>query len=634
MPDDRALDAVWVALERGDVVGAEEAAERVENLTFRQRARLDAVGAARGRVGALATARALDGEAWHAARYDASAERARERLSERVRRADDEPGVWLEWGRRSLDVDGRRVGAWRAEDLQPGLIEAWLLTVDAHLLEGELEEADAELSRLEEVASDLARVRWARRRWQWAVGQRHALTLGVIDDIALGLATPSSLATLGEILATSPHHDLVEPAIDALLVAAGEAGDLWRAESARQLALGYAAQGRWEVAVEWLARLATLDPVDARRLDMWRAAARGVAPTSNTAEIAARRLASAWRAYATASYRDAVERGISRDLDAFIEYLDLAAEQIPDAPRLAWLPRTSFGVVGEMIDTTPLRTALPNTFLIGGKALGLPSDLTWYDELERLTVPMPAALDAADTYLRHLVREARVPGVLVWSGRAITGAGLHRTVFLDVDAIMRQTARTVPASLTLPVQPWPIGGPLDIDLLDLAEPLDIADRLRAAVRAECASPDDYLALLVDEVAVHEEKHIADASEALTGSLGDTLGLVFNVGLLPSSVRAALEERAQLHALRNAREPRLALASMIDFLPVEGARERSEHAVGYRDVLAAFLAVLDAEAWPGAVALTELGLDRDHVLLHQLDRLDVETLRAIARAIPD
>lgn len=624
--DDPALDRVWLAVRRGDAAGAAEAAASVRDPDLRRRAELDALGVADGRVGAWRAA----GETWQAARFDASDERARSRLSRHLRDDAGSAVLWLEWARRSPRADERRVGAWKALESSPGLLEGWLWTIEADLASQEFETADERIAELEALLPDAARVRWARRRWQWALGRRHAVAEGLILDLADGLATPSGLATLLEAVTSVVDPAAVERALEAVH-AADAPGDRWRRERARVLAELSAARGAWDDAAAWLERAESSEPRDARRLEAWRAAASQQIDAHDPERVAALRLAGAWRAYATDSYWAALDGGDSRDLDAFVAHVDRAVEQIPDAPRLAWLPRTSFGVVGEMLDTSPLRVALPGCFVIGGKALGLPSDMAWYDEVaaDDLTIA-----DTDVVYRRHLVREPRVPGVLVWQGRGITGAGLHRTVFLDVDAIGRDARSRPPRSLDAPLVPAPVGGPLDVDRFDLREPLDVAARLRRAVLDDAGSLEVFEELAVDEVAVHEERHLLDADDVLAGSFADAVDLVLDVGVLPASVRPALERRAQLHALRHAREPRLALASMVDFLPVEGAGLQSEHAVGYRDVLEGFLDVLDREAWEGARPLAELGLDRDHVLVHQLPRLDVETIRAIAVAIPD
>lgn len=628
-PDDERLDRVWLAVRRGHADGARRAAAEVADPVFARRARLDALAVEGGRVAALTEA----GHSWHAARFDASAVRARRRLARELRRDRSSAAAWLEWARRATTPDERRTGAWEAERVAPGHVEARLWGVEADLQAGDLEAADEGLAELEETHGELARVRWARRRWQRATGRVHAAALGVLDDLAAGVAIPAGVATLVEGVLAQVDAAAVDRALEALAAADGVDGTAWHTERLRGLAELHAARGEWARAADALERAGPRDPFDDRRIARWRDAAAGRLAPLDPERVAALRLAGAWRHLATASYRDVVDGAASRDLDAFVAFVDRAADQIPDAPRLAWLPRVTFGLVGEMLDTSALRKTLPGAFVVGGKALGLPSDVTWYDEVDAVDVDVVLDEGAA-SYRRHLVREPRVPGALVWSGRAITGAGLYRTVFLDVDRIAGGLRRPPEASLAAPPAPRPVGGPLDIDRFDVAEPLDVADRLRAAVRAEAGGAEAYEALAIDEIAVHEERHILDAQGVLSGSTGDLLGLVLDVGVLPRAVRAGLERRAQLHALREARAPRLALASIVDMLPVEGAALDSEHAVGYRDVLAAFLDVLDREAWPGARPLDELGIRRDHVLLHQLPRLDGETIRAIARAIPD
>jgi hypothetical protein len=99
------------------------------------------------------------------------------------------------------------------------------------------------------------------------------------------------------------------------------------------------------------------------------------------------------------------------------------------------------------------------------------------------------------------------------------------------------------------------------------------------------------------------------------------------------VRAEVERRAQLAALQQATDPRIALAQAVDCLPVEGPRADSEHARGHAALVGDLIAVLDRGDWTGAQPLETWGLRRDRMLLQQLHLLPPEVLRAVACAIP-
>src|SRR5687768_7260123 len=71
-PDDGHVDAVWAALQRGELDRAAQAAARIEDVTLRTRAELDVRAARDGRAAAYLAARGTD--SWLAARFAASDE--------------------------------------------------------------------------------------------------------------------------------------------------------------------------------------------------------------------------------------------------------------------------------------------------------------------------------------------------------------------------------------------------------------------------------------------------------------------------------------------------------------------------------------------------------------------------------
>jgi hypothetical protein len=162
------------------------------------------------------------------------------------------------------------------------------------------------------------------------------------------------------------------------------------------------------------------------------------------------------------------------------------------------------------------------------------------------------------------------------------------------------------------------------------------NRISVHSRADAGSDEIYWERLLDALAWHERKHIEDFQDFMDRGIGGKLMLLMQGGLLPlpSAIRARIERRAQLNALRNCIDPRIPLARCIAALPVEGARRASEHASGYAMLMAEFVAAIDAGAFEGGEDLAQLDLSRELVLLQQLDRLSPESVRAVARALSD
>jgi hypothetical protein len=221
----------------------------------------------------------------------------------------------------------------------------------------------------------------------------------------------------------------------------------------------------------------------------------------------------------------------------------------------------------------------------------------------------------------------RVPGYAASRGARFAGAGLDRFVFLDLDQVARDAgrARDLPEDALLA---WPAAGALQ--RRDLSEPLETAERLSEAARS--AADAAYGQRVLEALSIHERRHIIDVREFFDGGMFQQLSDVISAGLLPGAVRAEVERRAQLDALREATDPRIPLAHAISYLPLEGQATRSEHARGYAELVADFLVVLDEESWEGAQPLESYGLNRDRVLVQQLDKLPLEVIRDIARSI--
>jgi hypothetical protein len=374
--------------------------------------------------------------------------------------------------------------------------------------------------------------------------------------------------------------------------------------------------------VRWQARLAGVEPPPVPlelRLD-------ATADRPRSPALLEKRLADEWDLAARACYERA-DKGDGVGLDEFVELLDAAAAGLPGAPELGDLPRRDFGLFGEMLDTQPLRDALPAAVVLCGKALTLPADIAWFDLQSCRSRELP---DGFGPYEECLVRHARVSGYAASRGAAITGAGIDPLVWIDLDQMEREDRGSRLAPVGPPLMALPAAG--REQRRDLSEPLDVARWIDEAVRQQ--SGVRYAELLLDALRQHEQQHILDFRRFTALGPGGKLALLLSGGLLPGAVQAEIERRAQLHALRTAADPRLALAHAVSHLPVEGEARGEPHAAGYAELVTEFVRRLDDGDWTASRSVSELGLDPRRNLLQQLHLLDAGTVRAIALAMDD
>jgi hypothetical protein len=253
-------------------------------------------------------------------------------------------------------------------------------------------------------------------------------------------------------------------------------------------------------------------------------------------------------------------------------------------------------------------------------------------------------------------------------GASISGAALHEGYWIDYDAVRRERDRWAAFQRAY----GHLGGDLlGADLADgsrveralaarglaLLSPgehpearraerrdastlLGQADRVRLAVLRDRARAlrhppqDGSLPPLVslDELALltslHEEGHLCDRTRFLPLSrhLGQALRFLAASGFSPARVARRLEYRAELSALCEAPDPRVALVAILD--AAEGSSSGiTPHAQAYRELLADLLAVLDREIERDAKRWPEIR--PNFVLAHQLHWLPAERLRELA-----
>jgi len=631
--DDVAIDRVWVALACGDLAGAERAAGLIDDADYRDRARWDLAARQLGR-GAV-VARCLDeGSPW-AGRFLASPSAARGILEGACEDESPRPALLVEQARRSGSSSRREALARRVVGLSPGGPEGLALYIESLQQRGRWTEAALRLDD----APDTARLRLARRRLDLAAGRLDAVVRGLLDDVESGQVVPESLETLVEILSRVPFPDHEQRTLE-LLESQSPRGETlertWRAVTAR---LG----ARRHLLAEAAGLMGSLEarrPVDERRRQRWLARA-GEPPREPTGRLELeldarprrvegeallqRRLADEWGLAARATYQGVVA-GDQLELDGFAEQLDEAASHLGQVPRLGDTPRREFGFMGAMFDTAVLAERLPGALVVGGKALGLPPEITWYDLLAREDVPLPG--DGGEVFLECQVTRQRIPGFAASLGARFAGAGLHHVVFIDLDQVVLEVRNTRRPLAGPPVAARPATG--RAERRSLAEPLECWRRLVDATRA--ASGDDYEMAVLEALTIHERRHILDTQDFLKRGFFGRVGALVGAGLLPGSVRAEVERRAQLDAMRQAGDPRIPLAECVSFMPAEGRRGEGEHAQGYAALLREFLSILDRGAWEGARPLVHYGIDRERVLIQQLHLLPPEIVRAIANAV--
>src|SRR5262249_8654636 len=131
--------------------------------------------------------------------------------------------------------------------------------------------------------------------------------------------------------------------------------------------------------------------------------------------------------------------------------------------------------------------------------------------------------------------------------------------------------------------------------------------------------------MVDLTALHEEGHLTDRTRflPLAQKWPRVLLLLLRNGFSPRAVARELEYRAQLVALCEAAEPRLALS---DCLADESVGGPLPHAEAYRALTTDFLRILDREI--DSVP----SLSREHYLVYQLHLLSGDDVRRIALAL--
>jgi hypothetical protein len=223
---------------------------------------------------------------------------------------------------------------------------------------------------------------------------------------------------------------------------------------------------------------------------------------------------------------------------------------------------------------------------------------------------------------------------LDFQGGRLSGAALPDGVWLDADAARHEDAalrlvRRADAALVARAReagkaPPAPDGPEGVLAMD--DPAGLSLRL-ALDHVERAGTSPWASFAVLEA--HESAHVFDLERHLPVARGlpATLSLLARSGLSLDVAESRLEGRAQLSAVVESGEPRLAVLDLVGSLPSH-ERAPEAHERGYRDVVARLLRTLYARSdrYPA--------IDPSRKLLPQLDRLTPREWVELAVAIDE
>lgn len=370
------------------------------------------------------------------------------------------------------------------------------------------------------------------------------------------------------------------------------------------------------------------------------------------------------------------------DLDGFLaavsELLARIAADLGSAPwcsGIAASPRIGYSVVGSVVHPGPTFSGLDEQLGLGraGEPVGgwaeLCSRLGRFGLLGELggkpDVTVLRKLCCCHERGAHLgtafegsafwCEGADVPGRAARRGAAIAGAALHEGYYVDLAPLRRTQARwaalasgyegegararveEVLAQRALPLLLEPGDDP-STERTATAPVLGAAQRLRLQLLLErgpgsAGAPLGEMTLeeLCELTAVHEQGHLCDRTRfyPLHENLGQGLRFLWDSGFSAARIAQRLEYRAQLVALCELPDPRLALVDLLDAAEA-GGRGITPHAAAYVELLRDLMRRLelertrDPEAWPD--------IDPDRMLIEQLRRIPPERLRALGYAV--
>ena len=343
-------------------------------------------------------------------------------------------------------------------------------------------------------------------------------------------------------------------------------------------------------------------------------------------------------------------------------------------------PKLRFGPVGSVIHPGPVFSDRDEALGLGRAGEKVGGLATAFEMIGRFAVFGEAVGSGGPdgTVLRRLLVEQRHgshfgtawQGTIAWCdgadllsrpgrrGARIGGAALHEGYWIDVD-LLRGEARTYrelqdryfgidadqDLERALAVQPLaktfdangsfpPLLGEGDrVRLALMRDRLGESTTQFASTRYLSSDLPDLVSLeeLVQYTAIHEEGHLCDRTRflPLADKLWSVMIFFMQSGMSGTAVEERLEYRAQLTALCETPENRLALAEILSAAE-QGVTGVTPHAAAYTRLLEDFLKALkraykkSPESWPL--------LDGEAHFAHQLHRLSTEQIRALGRKL--
>lgn len=346
------------------------------------------------------------------------------------------------------------------------------------------------------------------------------------------------------------------------------------------------------------------------------------------------------RSWAESGYARFDRGDAEMDLEAALQQIGQLARASVGVDLVARAPLFSVWPVGALLDPDPASRGdlvgyleRRGRFAVIGERWGGPTELML---LPRLCTGRAGPQDA------HLVLSEGplVPSYLQYRGALLSGAALHRFVYVDLAAIeddVTQFRNGLDAlgGETRRVLADPVQRARDRnEAVSIDEPAEVTLKLRIRAYEECdpdpaRRPEEILADALDGVMMHEIAHLEDAQRYLPlgWNLLRELPLFVSRGFQPRRIEAWLELRAQCAALVRARNPHWVLANCTAYLP---PREDflTPHGEGYAELLTELV------EWIQDHPADFPGIDPDLRIVQQLDRLDPEEIRRLAERVAE
>ncbi|MEQ8762900.1 MAG: hypothetical protein RL885_03165 [Planctomycetota bacterium] len=327
---------------------------------------------------------------------------------------------------------------------------------------------------------------------------------------------------------------------------------------------------------------------------------------------------------------------LARSLDQVVEEIRRLSLRTLGEDVVGDPPRQSYFLIGELLD--PAGSGLMQYFrernrffLLGQETGGVVQATLMSLVAKRKDVRLERAGEVL--HFDEIVCESQsFGGAAEAAGAEYAGATFEGFYYVQIDSVRRtawELTRPWPLAIDVSeIEPWP--AETEEDRLATWEPLGVPQRLAARLGLADLPPreawNEALELVYDGVAVHEQGHLADIAffMPITENLWRGIGFLSSHLFSGTMIRAALEGRAQRLALSDSTSPGLALSHAASYLPYPDVAP--PHSDGFSSLVNELLEALAEDE----VALSQLVPSAN--LFQQLDRLDDETIRRLAKEL--